>query len=152
MIIMFIINNISKSNTTFITIQKKKSVFRATLLLRTTCMRLCCNEVASGVATSETSLAFKRKMKQGMGAVSKLRAETVMSVVVTGTRGGCEKNSCGDGTTMFLEKVPVGDGPLKPNTASTEHQCKSQKEPAACLTNNKCCAKHLTVTDLVCQI
>ena len=49
-----------------------------------------------------TSLAFKRKMKQGMGAVSKLRAETVMSVVVTGTRDSCEKNGCGDDTTRFL--------------------------------------------------
>ena len=84
-----------------------------------------------------TSLAFKRKPEQGMGAISKYRAETVMSVVVTGTRGGCEKNSCGDGTTMFLEKVPVGGGPLKPKSASTELQCKSQKEPAACLTKRQ---------------
>ena len=57
--------------------------------------------------TSEQLERTSRKMEQGMGAVSKLRAETVMSVIVTGTRGGCEKNSCVDGTTMFLEKVPV---------------------------------------------
>jgi len=50
-----------------------------------------------------TSLAFKRKMEQGKSAVSKLQAETVMSVVVTGTRGGCE-NSCGDDTNHVLGK------------------------------------------------
>jgi len=36
-----------------------------------------------------------------------------------------------------VEKVPVGGGPLKPNSASTERQCKSQKEPAACLTKRQ---------------
>jgi len=36
-----------------------------------------------------TLLAFKRRMEQGMGVVSTLRAQTVMSVVVTETRGGC---------------------------------------------------------------
>jgi len=80
-----------------------------------------------------TSLAFKRKMEQGKGAMSKLRAETVMSVVVTETRGGCEKNSCGDDTILFLEKVAVGRGPLSPNSAITQRQCKSQTQPAACI-------------------
>jgi len=84
-----------------------------------------------------TSLAFKRKMEQGKGAVSKLRAETVMSVVVAGTRGGCEKNTCDNDTTMFLEKVSVRRGPLSPNSATTQGQCKSQNQPAACITNRQ---------------
>jgi len=79
-----------------------------------------------------TSPAFKRKLKQGKGEVSKLRAETVMSVVVTGTGGGCDKNTCGEDSRIFLEKSPVASGPPSPHSKKTERQRKNQKQPAAC--------------------
>jgi len=82
----------------------------------------------------QTSLAFKNTMEQGKGAVSKLRAETVMSVVVTGTRGGCEKNRCGEDTTIFFQKAPVGSGPLSPHSKNTERQRETHKQPTACIT------------------
>ena len=79
----------------------------------------------------QTSLAFKRKTDQGMGEVSNLRAETVMSVVVTGTRSGCENKSCGEDGNMFLElQSPVAKGPLSPHNDPTQCQRKNQKQPA----------------------
>jgi len=72
-----------------------------------------------------------------MGVLSTLRAQTVMSVVVTGTRGGCENNSCGNDTTMLLEKDPVGGGPLSPNSATTKRLCERQNQPAACKTKRQ---------------
>jgi len=85
----------------------------------------------------QTSLAYKRKMDQGKGAVSKLRAETVMSVVVTGTRSGCENKSCGDDGSMFLEQSPVANRPLSPQSDPTSFHRKNQKLPAACTTKRQ---------------
>ena len=85
----------------------------------------------------QISLAFKRKMDQGKGQVFKLRAETVMNVVVTGTRSGCENKSCGKDGSMFLEQSPVAKGPLSPHSDPTQCQRKNQKQPAACTTKRQ---------------
>ena len=97
-----------------------------------------------------TSLAFKRKLEQSKGEVSKLRAGTVMSVVVTGTGGGCDKKTCGEDSIMFLEKSPVASGPPSPHSKKTERQRKNQKQPAACTTKRQlpCIPPHCSTTGL----
>jgi len=85
----------------------------------------------------QTSLALKRKMDQGKGEVSKLQAETVMSVVVTGTRSGCENKSCGEVGSMSLEQSPVAKRPLSLQSDPTSCQRKNQEQPAACTTKRE---------------
>jgi len=97
----------------------------------------------------QISLAFKRKMDQGKGQVFKLREETVMNVVVTGTRSGCENKSCGKDGSMFLEQSPVAKGPLSPHSDPTQCQQKIRNSPQPVQQSDKCRTNHLTVAGLV---